>query len=66
MKHFRAIALVALAVLAGRAAAADEIRVLTGNAVQGPQKALAEKFKAAMGAIESLVSTPREIPPCEL
>jgi molybdate transport system substrate-binding protein len=30
-------------------ARADEIRVLTGNAVQGPQKALAEQFKTKTG-----------------
>lgn len=49
MRYFQAIALIAFAVMAGRSASADEIRVLTGNAVQGPQKALAEKFKAKTG-----------------
>ncbi|MGE5538583.1 MAG: molybdate ABC transporter substrate-binding protein [Gemmatimonas sp.] len=38
------------------AASADEIRVLTGNAVQGPQRLLAQKFSQATGHTVTLTS----------
>lgn len=45
----RATVLIAFGLATPHLAAADEIRVLTGNAVQGPQKALAERFKTETG-----------------
>jgi molybdate transport system substrate-binding protein len=49
MASFKAIGLACVLAISASAADADDIRVLTGNAVQGPQKALAEQFKARTG-----------------
>ncbi len=49
MKCFHAIVLFLFTVISVSTSLAEELRVLTGNAVQGPQKVLAEKFMALTG-----------------